>query len=180
MSDPVARATGGGTRAHLAWIILVIMSGAVLVNLGLTAWELHREGIQDPPYDPWGEFPEQQVLNPNKTLTVGESLIVAGEKCIESATPVISVGEVYWTSQEPRGATFLTGIGTSELQPGCTEFEFNNPMPAEVVQTVIADRGEERSWRVHGSQWPIDRNGHRGVEQTWRTEEFVITSEDQS
>ena len=174
VKDPVKARTDNWRAARLAWAILAVLTFAIIVNVGMTAYELNTEGFSERPFDPWGEMPEQDVRNEGRALKVGDSLQVVGTKCIKGDAEIAVVGEVRWTSFNPQGASFLVGGGHSTLDHGCTTDEFVNPMPPEVVRTVEGDAGLVRTWRVTGSMWALDEHGHRSVEKTWETEEFTI------
>lgn len=157
-------------KKHAAVGLFAVLAIALVVNSVLAVHEyLDQESL----FDPWGEFPVQTVLNDNRTLRVGETLEVEATKCIDHDEEIISVGEVRWTAQDPRGVTFVVGTGIGRLQPGCDTLTYRNPMPAQVVELANTE-GEARTWTVNGSQWAFDDDGQRGKEQTWETQPFVV------
>lgn len=114
---------------------------ALALIVGLSAFTTVRVLTQatDRPYDPFGEFPVQSVVNgdrgPDGYVTVSLSddagVSVVGKKCIDSEEPVRVTGSSFWSFDDPPGTTIDKGDGSRLYTPGCVYFveDFPNACP---------------------------------------------------
>ena len=167
------------------------LSAAGLLGVAVTFGVLKL--AEEPPYNPLGPYPEQQVIA-RDSVTIpstaetdvplplvsleDEHIIVTGSKCSDEETQVI--GQYGWRSAEPSGFdfTFFEGVSAVRIK-GCQSFMFQNDFPEEVKRWVerSLQRDVERDhveMYLSGCETPIKDDGTKGVEICWRTQTFAI------
>lgn len=131
-------------------------------------------------WDPLGEYPIQNVESridgqTGPAIKVGDVLLVSGVKC--STIPVQVRGTIGWISVDPPGTNIALPSGLTRRPEGCTAFAYKNVIPPEVVDRVhqLATNGIfESTWRITGSDTPIDAHGLEGSIRVWTTTNFKI------
>lgn len=170
-----------------SWVLgASLMLAAVL--LGGLAYSLL---FVDDPWDPLGEFPTQAVVadrtvgwdetGTGNTVSIPAVSLADGVvstdavKCYDEFVQV--EGFVVWHTRDPGGFIVETGRGAAERSPGCQDFEFDNPIPAEIAEHAearFADGDEFVVVAIAGVETP-SREGGEGVARPWTTEPFAIT-----
>lgn len=189
--DPVARmreAWRNGGRYTILGSIIVALAVTILAVVIYT-------GRVGPPYDPFGQFPVQDVTLTDRVIEVERAsgslqsltlpvLVVEGErwpdvpvegtKCYDE--PVTVAGSVRWQLVIPPGSIVDLGDGSATRVAGCSSFQFLNPVPEDVrirVRDLAEDGVSISVWQINGAETPL---GHDGdvVTQGWETENFAI------
>jgi hypothetical protein len=169
--------------AHVARKVNRVVRALVLLAIALVclAAAITFDAATAPDrWSPLGPYPVQQVLEPRDNtdtpfVSLADPVVhVAGEKCTEGDGYTIS-GTVSWQSMDPRGTSIVTGSGSREAVAGCTEFEYRNDIPPDVVQIMRhqVEDGLSPLWRITGTETP-QRDGEEGVSLSWSTEPFRI------
>lgn len=171
----------GPRRETVSLRLAVAVAVASIVTLVLV---LVAQVLDEPPFDPLGEYPTQQVRSrvegmEGPAAMVGDVVVVAGIKCNGSDRPVKVRGSLSWVSIDPRGSIVQVGGGTAMRSPGCTSFRFENPMPDAVRDRSVEllGRGIVPIWHITGYEEPIAPNGHPGVRRDWQTENFMVVAD---
>lgn len=134
-----------------------------------------------PLYDPFGDFPTQQVQSrvdgfDGPAVLITDELVVIGEKCYNEDIVVSSSFDWYLT--KPAG-TIIRGGGSvsTPKDKGCLKQRYSNPIPPAVVTRVtdLADDGQFVSvWRLQGRECPNVEEDVRPVCKNWASEQFDI------
>lgn len=202
VNAPVTSAFRNGGKS------LTIAFGVIIALASASAALLIYEWLQPDPYDPFGEYPLQQVIAPtvphDVSLVAGQVQLieyptvsisdgetnVTGQKCMDSNLdgPVPVAGELVWQGVAPKSGIAYEQSGQDAdpgRAPGCTPFDFVNPIPPEVIAQAEAhfarliEDGQEPVWvvNINGREWPLDDDGQRvdpSVTQTWTTVNFAL------
>lgn len=160
-------------------LIVLISIVIALISLGANAYTLFAS---DKVYAPLGPYKEQEVTSrvqgiPGPAVVVGDRLDVTGKKCSKEDTAV--TGSVTWVMESPKRVIVPAGTGQEPRGAGCETFNFENPMPDEVVEEVEEQARQGfpyTQWVVSGTETPIDKKGARGQPIVWTTEKFQIIS----
>lgn len=149
----------------LIWPLFLVTS--MIVNMILAFVLIHH--IAEQPYDPFGEFPQQQA---EETMVVGTSIIVEGTKCYTE--PATVRGTVVWRMLFPVSAQFSAFEGTANRpEAGCFTQTFENQMPDDVASFVRSKliAGERVQMQIEGAETPV----RGGVTKRWTTTVFEVT-----
>lgn len=171
---------GNGGRYRMIGYALAVSAG-VLVGVVGFAW-LHQ-----PPavYDPLGEYPTQIVTSrvegvSSPAARLGGTVDVTGTKCNNSDEPVQVNTTQVWTLSVPAGTQIERPTdGTSTRIPGCTTSEFQNVIPAAVVERTeqLLFQGIRPVWRITGCDTPIHPyTGEDGERRCYETQNFTLLS----
>lgn len=162
-----------GYRIVLAVLVLAFVAqSAILLTQALTS-----------PYDPLGDYPQQEVLNdagPTGLPTVepGEGVMVEATKCNTTDEPVQGFVSIRWVSQEPRGSSIpVVTDSPTTIYPGCSTDIFDNGVPERVRERDAELRGTSGipvAWRIVGFEQPVSEDGELGVGVSWTTDTFVL------
>lgn len=128
-------------------------------------------------WDPLGDYPVQQADDEVVISDERQSIVrTFGRKCADEEVPV--VGSMSWQSLEPRGSTVVViapeAGGKSTRRQGCQDFDFANPVPAEVVRLTRVVGGGEMVWQINGLEVPTAVDGRQGVPRAWSTTPIVV------
>lgn len=150
------------------------------------------------PFDPFGEYPVQDVNEPAETVSVTNTagtltdavlpavhvsenrwplVDVSGRKCLNHDADVFVDGAVWWRNVEPPGFNSMASSGTRDATPGCVDFQFDNTIPADVrerVRNLAAEGITVSIWQIQGYETPSDG----GVKQSWSTQNFALIWEE--
>lgn len=155
-----------GMLVRLALILVGVAFAGVAVSLYVTLAG---------PYDPFGEFPIQNVLNRDGETTtpivrLGTPVIVEGTKCYTEEVEI--TGEVTWRLVSPEVAIVRVGTGVVARAPGCHPFTFRNdwPLAAVTISRDILDSGRVPVWEITGFETPTQG----GINKPWRTQTFEV------
>jgi hypothetical protein len=94
---------------------------------------------------------------PGPALTLESDVDVVASKCNLTDKPVTISGSVVWQSIDPRGTQLVVGEGVSVRPPGCTDFEFRNPVPpvvADRTRHLVKDGRDFVVWQIVGVETP--------------------------
>ncbi len=147
--------------------------------------------LEEPKFDPWGEFSVQQVdSRRNSTEVPGvehvfsisetQQINTSGYKCLKNDQnePVQTGGAVSWYSVEPPGFQYNSGVfeGNGTLNPGCTNFDFVNTIPDQVIKEVNLKLETEPYviMNIQGYNVPYQNGEEHGVRKPWTTENFAF------
>lgn len=130
--------------------------------------------LKPKPFDPL-TFPLQTVETrvpgiKGPAVLVGKPIRVTGQKCSGAASTISVAGEFQWQSFKPAGTIVPAGHGVGKREPGCTGFDFSNPMPG-AVSAAARRLGHRSVWIITGDEKPTQAHG---VRQVWRTQPFTI------
>lgn len=171
-------------------VVLTIAMVVAALAIGATAVTLYQQATK---WDPLGVYEVQTVLDrlpgesaPAVLLSSG-FVHVTGQKCNNSEDPIIVTGTKSWLLIEPPGSLIPDApalpsksnqpVSTPKRLPGCTNKDYDNPIPAGVRERVIqlAREGRYSSvWAITGIETPEADNGDKGVQRSWATTNFTI------
>ena len=171
---------GLDTGRQMRWAVVAVVTLAVA--LGLTLGFVLYQSTRPERWDPLGPYPVQTVLSrvegvKGPAVMLGDDLRVAGQKCNASSRPVTTRGSYEWVMVIPPGSIIPAGSGSAIRVPGCTAFDYLNPMPEAVVarsEKVKANTGVDPVWRISGKDTPYSVKHGVGEPRTYISENFTI------
>lgn len=134
-----------------------VVAAAALAIMASTLWQSVR-----PPWNPIGDFPEQEVTEVNDTF-----VHVVGTKCYDEDVTVR--GSFGWQRVDPPGFAITLGEGVADREAGCLTQEFDNNIPASVLDANTPGA----TWRITGTETPFD-DDREGLPRVWQTEPFTL------
>lgn len=165
----------GSRYKWLGWMVSGAAIG-VLISIGLF-W------AQPSPFDPLAPAATQIVTSrvpavDGPAVRLGDDVKVTATICNESDESIKVGGFIQWETVQPRGTAIArTDFGGRPVLPGCTEFQFANVMPDEVVERTeqLFEQGVvEVVWRVVGESIPVSSSGEEGVPSPFTTQNFRV------
>lgn len=183
------RVSASEPKADTNHIFAIWVAGTALAFIGFATTGVALLLDDGPQWAPLGEYPIQQVEgtleladSAEPAIRLGEEIIVTATKCLKLniVEPVQVRAELSFVIVEPQRsvADSISGVGTRE--PGCTDFEFVNPVPEIVEETIQTrlDRGAEYVvMQLTGREVPFNEDGD-GIAQTFRTVRFRVYPSD--
>ena len=165
----------------LSMALAVALTWAVVVTVALIV----RPTVEDP----FGEYPVQSIDADRRVVVVhdreagtdvdadlpvievspGASVHVSGTKCITADDQVPVSGTVSWRMVSPRVRLIPVAEGQAVRNPGCETFEFDNPVPDEVLDAHAESGAAVTVWQITGTE-----RTDAGAQQTWATENFAL------
>lgn len=158
--------------------------------LGVASFMFVDYLVTPPPFNPWGQFPVQDVLPEGASdITINgvsevfslsdvEVIGVTATRCTVVEEPVEVGGTVHWFIVVPPAKQYTTNTreGGTELLPGCTTSTFRNVIPDEVRTDVekLLKTEPYVIMNIHGYTVPYEDGEEAGVRKTWTTENFAL------
>lgn len=149
-------------------LVVLLMVGAALIG---TIQAVSRLSSR-PARDPLGSYPEQTT--DKLSYAAGDDIIVQATKCADENVRV--TGSQNWVSVDPPGIGVPIAIGAAAgRDKGCKNFEYRNPMPLSITETVIR-LGQPIRVFISGVETPFDESDPTriGVPRAWHTNVFTI------
>lgn len=149
-------------------VITALMVVAVLIGTIQTVARIS----DGPVWDPLGSYPQQST--DKLVYRPGDDILVKATKCADEHVQIM--GSQNWVSADPLGVGAAVTVGAfAAREPGCAGFEYRNPMPAQIVETVTRLERPVRMF-ISGVETPYDESDPTriGVPRAWRTNVFTI------
>ena len=111
------------------------------------------------------------------TFYLDDKIRTTGIKCTETTSEVLVSGVLTWVSDLPPGQIIEVARGGGPRGPGCITYEFANPIPPVVLETIeelSKDGLMESEWHLTGTETPVKPDGTTGEPRTWTTTAFRV------
>jgi hypothetical protein len=167
-----------------------------IASVVLNAFIGIRFAFAPDPFNPFGDYPEQEVVVPERDVTIdnpagpeyrlfptlthvpGEEIKVPvqGTKCSLHNEAFSIQGQIYYEILYPDNVTISGSKVEGNRNPGCDTRKFDNLLPDDVIERIDQFLGPDKPvvMKIKGSETAFDANGNEGVAQSWETEEFAI------
>ena len=138
------------------------------------------QGVEE--VGPFGEYPNITIAGPQNqmdglpsfNLNETISIPLRSQFCIEQEGGLLTSGQAYWITTNPRGSVVEIGSYVVERPEGCVPFDFMTDIPDGVVERtdeLLSEGVDSVTWRLSGT----DRAGQSVA--PWVSDEFILFRE---
>jgi len=189
----VDHVTMGYIKRFVKKYLPMFMLAVVSVWAGVFAYLVVGAVMQEPEFDPWGDFSVQRVIHDGEedtdevpgvehvfSISETKQIETSGVKCLDNdQKEVITIGGVvYWYMVIPPGfqSEAVVYEGNSTMNPGCTSYTYMNTIPKELIEEVNLKLETEPYviMNIQGYTVPYVNGKEHGARATWSTENFAF------